>query len=199
MKRILFFTACVCGPLAALAAPATYTIDPTHTFPSFEADHMGISTWRGKMNGSSGTVSLDKTSGKGSVDVTIDLGSIDFGLDALNTWARGDGFFDVAKYPRATYKGTLSGWLPDATTARVDGELTLHGVTRPVILDIHSFKCVEHPVFKRDYCGADATASFKRDDFGLDAGKDYGFRMDVNLRIQVEALIDANAEAAPAH
>jgi polyisoprenoid-binding protein YceI len=191
MKKLLFATMFLASPLPLLAASASYTIDPMHTFPSFEADHMGISTWRGKMNKTAGTVTLDKISGKGSVNVTIDLDGIDFGLDALNTWAKGDGFFDVAKFPQATFEGNLTDLVPDATAAKVLGELTLHGVTRPVVLQIKSFKCIEHPIFKRDYCGADATASFKRDEFGLDAGKDYGFRMDVNLRIQVEALIDA--------
>jgi polyisoprenoid-binding protein YceI len=197
MKNALVLGAGLGLCIPALAAPATYRIDPAHTYPSFEADHMGISTWRGKINSSAGTIVFDKATGKGSVDVTIDLDSIDFGLEALNTWARGAEFFDVAKYPKATYKGKLSGLLPNAMPAMATGELALHGVTRPVVLHIQSFKCIEHPLFKRDYCGADATASFNRDDFGLDAGKDYGFRMEVDLRIQVEALIDAQDDAAP--
>jgi len=70
----------------------------------------------------------------------------------------------------------------------VVGRLTLHGITRPLTLKIDSFKCMPHPVFKREVCGADALATFKRDAFGMDAGKDYGFSMDVTLRIQVEAI-----------
>jgi polyisoprenoid-binding protein YceI len=191
MKSCLLAASILASSSAAFAAPASYTLDPMHTYPSFEADHMGISTWRGKVNPSVGTLLLDKATGKGSVEVTINLDSIDFGLDALNTWATGSEFFEVAKYPQARFKGELTGLLPDAVAAQATGELTLHGVTRPLVLRIGSFKCIEHPVFKRDYCGADATATFNRDDFGLDAGKAYGFRMDVNLRIQVEALIDA--------
>jgi polyisoprenoid-binding protein YceI len=191
MKSCLLAATILATSSAAFAAPASYTLDPMHTYPSFEADHMGISTWRGKFNTSAGTLVLDKATGKGSVEVTINLDSIDFGLDALNTWATGSEFFEVAKYPQARFKGELTGLLPDAVAAQATGELTLHGVTRPLVLRIGSFKCIEHPVFKRDYCGADATATFNRDDFGLDAGKAYGFRMDVNLRIQVEALIDA--------
>lgn len=192
MKNLLFVVAGLSCCLPALAAPATYTIDPMHTYPSFEADHMGISTWRGKMNTSAGTLTLDKATGKGSVEVSVDLASIDFGLDALNTWAIGDKFFDVATHPKATFKGSLSGLVADADAARASGTLSLHGVTKPLVLEIHSFKCIEHPVFKREYCGADASATFRRDDFGLDAGKDYGFDMDVKLRIQVEALLDAS-------
>lgn len=171
----------------AQAAPALYTIDPTHTFPSFEADHMGLSVWRGKFNKSSGTVTLDKTAGSGEVDITIDMDSIDFGLDAMNAKARGDGMFDTTQFPLATYKGQLAGFVNGAPT-QVVGRLTMHGVTRPLTLQIQSFKCRPHPMYRRDWCGADALATFQRDDFGVDTGKEYGFKMDVTLRIQVEAV-----------
>jgi polyisoprenoid-binding protein YceI len=164
----------------AAAAPATYAIDPAHTFPSFEADHMGISTYRGKLNKSSGKVVYDKEAGTGTVEISTELASIDFGLDALNTWARGKDFFDVKKHPRAVFKGRLE----------TPGELTLHGVTKPLTLVVHSLKCVPHPMLKRDYCGADASGSFNRDDFGLAAGKDWGFKMNVDLRIQAEAIAE---------
>jgi polyisoprenoid-binding protein YceI len=171
----------------AAAAPTRYDIDPNHTYPSFEADHMGISLWRGKLNTSSGKVTLDKEAGTGTVEIAIDLASIDFGQDALNKWAVGPEFFDVAKYPQAIYKGKLTGFGANGTPV-VTGELTLHGVTKPVALKVNSFKCIEHPMYKRDYCGADAFVVFQRDQFGLTAGKDYHFNMDVTLRIQVEAV-----------
>jgi polyisoprenoid-binding protein YceI len=176
-------------PLQVHAAQERYTIDPQHTFPSFEADHMGMSHWRGKFNRSSGSVLLDKAEGKGSVEVEIDVASVDFGLDALNTAATGKELFDTAKYPKATYRGELADFVDGAPT-RVRGQLTLHGVTRPVELRITRFKCMPHPLSKRDWCGADAEASFDRSQFGLDAGKDYGFDMTVALRIQVEATRD---------
>lgn len=172
---------------AAHAAPATYTVDPMHTFPSFEADHMGMSMWRGKINKSAGTIQLDKAGASGSVDITMDMASIDFGLDVMNGKAREAELFDTAKYPQARYKGTLDGFKSGAPS-RVVGELTLHGVTRPVTLTIHTFKCMPHPMFKRDWCGADASATINRADFGIDAGRDWGFKMDVGLRIQVEAV-----------
>jgi polyisoprenoid-binding protein YceI len=190
MKPLL---SCVWAGLAALvagassAAPVQYQIEPTHTYPSFEADHMGVSVWRGKLNKTSGTVTLDKAAGTGTLDVSIDLASIDFGLDAMNQWAIGKDFFDVGQHPRATYKGRLEGFADGAPT-RVAGELTLHGVTRPVALKINAFKCIPHPMLKRELCGADALGSFQRDQFGLGAGKEYGFKMDVVLRIQVEAI-----------
>ncbi len=172
---------------AASAAPVTYEIDPTHTYPSFEADHMGLSYWRGKLNKSAGTVVYDKATGAGSVDVKMELASIDFGLDAMNAWATGDKFFNAEKNPSATFKGRFDG-AKNGVPSQVVGELTLNGKTRPVTLTVHHLKCMPHPMLKRDFCGADASGSFNREDFGLGAGKDWGFKMDVNLRIQVEAI-----------
>ncbi|MGJ7904191.1 YceI family protein [Lysobacter sp. 1R34A] len=172
---------------AALAAPVTYKIDPTHTYPSFEADHMGVSVWRGKFNKSEGTVVLDKQAGSGTVEVVVDTKSIDFGLDAMNEHASKADLFDSAKFPTATYKGKLAGFVDGAPT-RVDGELTLRGVTKPLSLKIAKFKCIPHPMLKRELCGADAGGSFERDQFGMAAGKEYGFSMKVDLRIQVEAV-----------
>ena len=190
MKTTLAAALAILSITPALAAPQAYTIDPNHTFPSFEADHMGgISVWRGKMNKNTGKVTLDKEAGTGTVEITTDLASIDFGQDALNKWAQGKDFFDVKKYPKAVFKGMLQGFAGGSPTQAV-GELTLHGVTKPVTLKLNSFKCIPHPMLKRELCGADALAVFQRDEFGLGAGKDYGFSMDVTLRIQVEAVAD---------
>jgi len=172
---------------AATAAPAVYEIDPNHTFPSFEADHMGMSVWRGKFDRTAGRILLDKAKGEGSVEATIDVASIDYGLKAMDEKARSNELLDVAKFPRAAYKGRLVDFVDGAPT-RVAGELTLHGVTKPLDLKINSFKCMPHPMLKRDWCGADALATFDRAAFGIDAGKDYGFKMEVTLRIQVEAV-----------
>ena len=187
MKPLLTTLALLAAATSATAAPTAYTIDPTHTYPSFEADHMGISVWRGKFNKSSGKVLYDKAAGTGTVEIVTELASVDFGMDALASWARGKDFFDVKKHPRAVFKGSLQSPVNGAPTQLV-GELTLHGVTRPLTLTVHSLKCIQHPMLKRDYCGADASGSFNRDEFGLGAGKDYGFRMNVDLRIQVEAI-----------
>ena len=184
-----FLAAVLCGAtLSAQAAAVTYTVDPMHTYPSFEADHMGgVSVWRGKFDKSSGTVTVDREAGAGTVDIQIDPKSIDYGLEAMNKAARSNELLDVKKYPKASYKGKLEGFTNGAPT-KVVGMLELHGVTKPVTLEIRKFKCIPHPMLKRELCGADAAGSFKRDEFGLDAGKDYGFNMDVDLRIQVEAL-----------
>jgi len=170
------------------ASTVKYNIDPDHTYPSFEADHLGgLSVWRGKFNKTHGTVTLDKVTGAGTVDVTVDMTSADFGQDPLNKVAQGKQLFESNLYPQATYTGKLAGFVNGAPT-QVTGKLTLHGVTHPLDLKINSFKCMPHPMLKREVCGADALATFKRDDYGMAAGKDYGFKMDVTLRIQVEAI-----------
>jgi polyisoprenoid-binding protein YceI len=179
----------VCGAFAgaAAAAPVTYEIDPQHTYPSFEADHMGgMSVWRGKINSSAGKILLDKQAGTGTVDVTMDMKTIDFGIDALNAHAQTPDLFDTAKYPTATFTGKLAKFQNGAPT-EVDGTLTLHGVSKPVTLKINSFQCKDHPMKKKEFCGADASATINRDDFGVDFGKQMGFKMAVTLRIQIEA------------
>ena len=187
-RQCLFAILAVGLSTAATAATTTYRIDPDHTYPSFEADHFaGLSTWRGKFNHTSGTIALDKANGEGSVAITVDVASADFGQDALNKVAQGRELFEADKYPQATYTGKLAGFV-DGKPTKVIGDLTLHGVTRPLVLAIDAFKCMPHPVFKREVCGADALGTFKRDAFGMAAGKDYGFSMDVTLRIQVEAI-----------
>lgn len=178
----------VAASSAALAAPVTYELDPTHTYPSFEADHLGgLSVWRGKFNKTAGQVVMDREAGTGAVDLVVDIDSIDFGLEQMNAAARGQSLFEAERFPQARYRGQLAGFT-DGRPTRVDGEFTLKGVTRPLTLQIRRFKCMPHPLFKRELCGADAHAEFQRDAFGIDAGQAYGFDMAVQLRIQVEAL-----------
>jgi polyisoprenoid-binding protein YceI len=174
---------------SALADPVTYKVDPLHTYPSFAADHFGgLSVWRGKFDRSSGTVVLDKAARTGTVDITVDASSIDFGLEKLNEHAKSAEMFDVQKYPTATYKGTFTNFKNGYPT-EVHGELTLHGVTRPLNLTINQFTCRVMPAAMggKERCGADASASFKRSDFGITYGENYGFNMLVKLQIQVEA------------
>ncbi|MGE5866816.1 MAG: YceI family protein [Rhizobacter sp.] len=186
MKPLILFALAIASSVAA-AAPVSYTLDPTHTYPSFEADHMGVSVWRGKFNRSSGHAVMDRAAGTGQVEVAVEIDSIDFGLDVMNAEARKPSIFDAAKYPTATYKGRLEGFA-QGVPSQVVGELTLHGVTRPLTLSVNRFKCVPHPMLKRELCGADLLGRFMRDDFGIDAGKPYGFAMEVTLRVQVEAI-----------
>ena len=109
---------------------------------------MGVSLWRGKFNRSSGSVVLDKSAGTGRVEIAIETNSIDFGHDGMNEHANAPDYFDTAKYPTATYTGTLVDFV-DGKPTRVDGTLTLRGVSKPVELKILSFKCIQHPRHKR--------------------------------------------------
>ncbi|WP_420467541.1 YceI family protein [Panacagrimonas sp.] len=188
MRRTLLATALLAAGMsgAALAAPVTYTVEPGHTYPSFKAQHMGISFWRGKFNKSSGTVVLDREAGTGTVDITIDAASVDFGHDKMNEHALKDDFFHVEKYPEITYKGTIK--FDDGEPDEVDGELTMLGVTQPVKLDIESFKCIQHPMLKVEVCGADAEGEFNRWDFGMKYGAPTEELGKAEIEIQIEAL-----------
>jgi polyisoprenoid-binding protein YceI len=186
MKLVLPVTVLTLAAGVAAADPVTYQIDPNHTYPSFAADHFaGMSTWRGKFDHTSGTIVLDRAKGTGTVDVTIDASSINFGMPKLDEHTKSAEMLDVTKYPTATYKGTLTGFKDGAPT-EVQGQFTLHGVTRPLNLTIDSFKCMKYPDGK-EHCGADASGSFNRADYGISYGDKYGFKMDVKLEIQVEA------------
>ena len=188
--RALTFVSMLMSMTAVSAAPMTYDIDPDHTHPSFEADHFGgLSVWRGIFKKTSGSIVLDKAAGTGSVDVRVDTKSATVGQDKVDEVMAGPQLFDTAKYPEARYQGILGGFV-DGVPTTVTGTLTLHGVTKPVDMKILSFKCMPHPLYKREVCGADVLAVIQRDDFGMDSGKSYGFSMTTTLRIQVEAIAE---------
>jgi polyisoprenoid-binding protein YceI len=188
MKKRHVLPLLIFGAVTANAAPVTFNLDPDHTHPSIEVDHFGgISTWRAIFKTSSGKVLIDTAAKTGSVDVLIDAASIDFAHDKMNEKAVSSEILDVAKFPSAEYKGKFADFANDAPKT-VIGELTLHGVTKPVNLKINSFKCFDNPLIKKHVCGADAIGSFNRADFGVNVGQQYGFKQDVLLRIQVEGI-----------
>ncbi len=185
MNRLAFLSAALITA-SAVAAPVTYNLDPNHTYPSFETDHMGgLSVWRGKFTTNSGTVVYDKAAKSGTIEVTVATNSIDFGNAKLNEHASGPEILDSAKYPTAKYSGKFTKFNGDAPT-EAQGTLTLHGVTKPLTLIINSFQCKPNPMSKKEVCGADASATFDRSDFGVNFGDKYGFKMAVKLAIQVE-------------
>jgi polyisoprenoid-binding protein YceI len=188
MNRIFLAFALAAAATAASAAPTNYTVDPDHTHPSFEVDHFGgLSVWRGTFKKSTGKVVLDATAQTGSVEINVDTASIDLAHDKLNEHASSAEMLDAARFPTATYKATLGGFKNGAPTLAT-GTLTLHGVTKPLTLKIDSFKCMQNPMSKKDVCGADATGTFNRADFGVNYGQQYGFSQEVAMRIQVEAI-----------
>src|SRR6202048_4368314 len=159
MNRIVLASMAALLSASAFAAPVTYILDPSHTYPSFEADHMGgLSVWRGKFDASSGKVVYDKDAKSGSIDVTVDMSSVDFGMSKLNEHAKSAEIFDVAKFPKATFSGKFTKF-NGASPAEAQGTLTMHGVTKPVTLTINSFLCKPNPMSKKEVCGADASRS----------------------------------------
>jgi polyisoprenoid-binding protein YceI len=172
---------------SAFADVSTYQLDPDHTYPSFEADHIGgLSVWRGKFDRSQGTVTLDRAARTGTVEVTTEIASVHTGSTKLDQNLQAEQFFDASKFPEAAYKGTIR--FKGDKPVSVVGNLTMHGVTRPLTLDIDSFRCMPHPMLKREVCGVDAVGEFDRSDFGIDFGKTYGFSMKTRLLISAEAL-----------
>ncbi|MDX1669558.1 MAG: YceI family protein, partial [Limnobacter sp.] len=168
-------------------AATTYVIDPSHTYPSFEADHGGISYWRGKFNKTTGEVVLDRANETGTVNLTIDAASMDFGHNKMNEEAIGPKMLDTEQFPTITYVGK-SMKFENGQPVEVVGELTMKGVTKPVNLTINKFKCKPHPFVKREVCGADAQTQINRSDFGVDYAVDMGFDPMVNVLISIEAI-----------
>jgi polyisoprenoid-binding protein YceI len=169
----------------AVNAAETYAIDPTHTFPGFEINHLGFSTFRGRFDKTRGTVTLDREKKTGSADIVIEVGSISTGVDKLNEHLLKDDFFDAARYPTITFK-SQDFRFTGSKLSEVRGELTMHGVTRPVTLAVSSFNCKEHPLKKVPACGADASATLRRADWGINRYSP-NIGEEVTLRIQVEA------------
>jgi polyisoprenoid-binding protein YceI len=190
MKAILLAGALSLTAAVAYAAPMKYDVDPDHTYPSFEADHMGgLSVLRGTFKKTTGSITLDKAAKAGTIDITIDTTSLAFTNDKLSEHAKKDEkMFDVAKYPTATFKGKLGKFSGENPT-EATGDLTLHGVTKPVTLKISQFLCKTHPMKKKEVCGADVSGTINRYDFGITYGDSFGFKPDVKLEIEVEAVV----------
>jgi polyisoprenoid-binding protein YceI len=187
MKAILA-TLAAAAAIPALAAPESYSVDSRHTFPSFEVNHLGFSTQRGRFNKSTGKITLDREAKTGTVEIEIDAASVDTGLDKLEEHLVGEDFFNVAKYPTLSFKSrsmTFNGDKP----ASVSGDFTMLGVTKPVTLTINAFNCGVHPINKKNVCGADASATLKRSEYGMTKYVP-GVSDEVKLQIQVEAFKD---------
>ena len=180
---IAIFAGAVTG---AMAAPETYNIDSSHTFPRFSYSHLGLSTQLSRFNKTTGTVVLDKAAKTGSVDVVIDMKSVDTGFTVFDGHIQGEDFLDTAKFPVATFKSTKVVFDGDKP-ASVEGNLTIKGVTKPVTLKVTSYVNAPHPMLKKDAIGADASAVIKRSEFN--AGK-YAPNVgdDVTISIGIEAI-----------
>lgn len=186
MKKLALLVAAASFSTAAFAAPETYVIDGTHTFPRFEYSHFGYSSQVSRFDKTSGKITLDRAAKTGSVDVVIDAKSVNTGYALFNEHIQGEDYFDTAKYPTITFKSSSMKFDGDKLVA-VDGNLTVKGVTKPVTLTVTSFHCMPHPMLKKDACGANATTKIKRSEFN--AGKNAPYVSDeVTLTIPVEAI-----------
>jgi polyisoprenoid-binding protein YceI len=186
MKFTNLIAAALLSLFAVSASAQTYNVEPGHTYPSFEADHMGLSFWRGKFLKTSGKITLDRVAKTGTADIVIDASSLDFGHAKMNEHAKGKDMFNVEKFPTVTYKSSALKFEGDKLVS-MDGEMTMMDVTKPLSLTIGRFKCIMHPMLKREVCGADASGSFDRSEFGLTYGLPR-FAPEVKLAIQIEAV-----------
>ncbi len=168
------------------AQSATYAIDPTHTFVTFEAKHFGTSTNRGRFDKKEGTVSFDKTAKTGKVDITIDTTSINTGVAPFDGHLKGKDFFNAAEFPTAKFVGDKLSFDGDKVSS-VAGTLTMRGKTHPVTLTATNFNCYINPMLKREVCGGDFETTIQRSLWDISYGLP-GIPDSVRLLVQVEAV-----------
>ena len=173
---------------AVLAAPETFIIDGSHTFPRFSYSHFGFSTQLSRFNKTSGKIVLDREAKTGSVDVVIDTTSVDTGFDVFNGHIQGEDFLSTEKFPSATFKSTKVRFEGDKPVA-VEGDLSIKGVTKPVTLTLTSFILQPHPMLKKDAIGANATTRISRTEFG--AGK---YAPNVGDEVTIDLAVEAIKE-----
>jgi polyisoprenoid-binding protein YceI len=189
MKKTLLATAAAAALFATVAHAenASYALDPTHTYVTFEISHFGTSTNRGRFDKKEGTAQLDRAAKTGKVDITIDTTSINTGSDAFNKHLQSADLFDTAKYPTIKFSGDKFTFNGDKV-AQIAGNLTLLGKTQPVTLTANRFNCYVNPMLKREVCGGDFETTIDRSAFGMEYGINWGFPKDVRLVIQVEGV-----------
>ena len=186
LLRVSLLAAALASAGVSQAAPATYAIDPTHTFATFEVKHFGTSTNRGRFDKTSGTVTYDAAAKTGQANITIETGSINTGTSGFDAHLKSKDFFDAEKFPQATFTSTKFVFDGDKLS-EVQGNLTLLGKTQPVVLKAQGFGCYDHPRFKREVCGGDFVTTFQRSGFGMNYGIPF-VPDEVRMTIQVEAV-----------
>ena len=151
----------------SIAKPVAYKIDPTHTATVFSWNHLGFSTPSANFTDIQGTINVDNEKpANSSVNVTIPVSSINSNVPALDKEFQQEGWFDAAKYPNITFKSTKLE-TKDKKHFKITGDLTVKGITKPVVLDAELNKRGIHPMSKLDTVGFNATTSFNRSAFGI--------------------------------
>lgn len=184
--NVLALAAMLGASFAAQAAPVTYKLDPSHTMVLFSWNHFGFSNPTANLGIGEGTVVYDEAKpANSSVQVTLPLANLDTHVSALDEHLKKPDFFDAAKYPVVTFKSTRVEPL-GGNKFKVTGNLTVHGVTKPVVLDATLNKAGMQPMLKVPAIGFDATATIKRSDFGMGAYVP-NVSDEVHIRITTEA------------
>ena len=170
----------------AMAAPKTFEIDGSHTFPRFSYSHFGYSTQVSRFDSTTGSVVFDADAKTGSVDISIDMKSVNTGFADFNGHIQGEDFLDTAKFPKATFKSTKVNF-QDGKPSSIESQLTIKGITKAVTLTVTSFQAMAHPMLKKDAIGANAFTVIKRSEFN--AGKYAPYVGDeVRIDIALEAI-----------
>ena len=171
----------------AQAESASYAIDPTHTFVTFEINHFGASVNRGRFDKKEGTVQFDRAGKTGKVEISFDATSINSGTPAFDKHLQSADLFNAAQHPKITFVSDKFSFNGDKVS-EVSGQLTLLGKTAPVTLKANQFNCYQSPMLKREVCGGDFEATIDRTQWGMNYGVDWGFAKNVRLVVQVEAV-----------
>ena len=172
---------------AVHAESATYAIDPTHTFVTFEISHFGASTNRGRFDKKTGSVEFDRAGKSGKVDLSVDASSVNTGSAPFDKHLKGADIFNAAEHPQIRFVSDKFSFDGDKVS-EVAGQLTLLGQTHPVTLKATQFNCYQSPMLKREVCGGDFETTIDRSQWGLNYGIDWGFTKNVRLVVQVEAI-----------
>jgi len=187
IRSTVLATAMTVAALGAQAQSATYVIDPTHTFATFEISHFGTSTNRGRFDKKTGSVQFDKTGKAGKVDLTLETNSINTGTATFDKHLQSKDFFNSVEFPTARFVADKFNFNGDKLSD-VSGQLTLLGKTNPVTLKASNFNCYLNPMLKVEVCGGDFETTLVRSQYGMVYGLNYGFSDNVRLLIQVEAI-----------
>ncbi|ENQ5603580.1 polyisoprenoid-binding protein [Acinetobacter baumannii] len=191
LKTLSFGLAVALASTVTLAAPVDYKIDPTHTATVFSWNHFGFSTPSANFSDIQGVIKVDNAKpANSSVNVTIPLSSVNTNVPALDKEFQEEAWFNAAKYPNITFKSTKVE-TKDKKYFKITGDLTVKGITKPVVLDAVLNKQGEHPMAKVPVIGFNATTSFNRSDFGLG-----NYVPNVGDKITVNITTEATAASA---
>jgi polyisoprenoid-binding protein YceI len=173
------------APATAAADPVGYRVDPARSAAEFVVTHLAVLRAHGRFARMSGRIVVDAAAQSGSVDLEIPAASVATGWALRDAFVRGEAMFDAGRHPVVRFRSTRLVYA-DGRLARVDGELTLRGVTQPVAAVVTGVACGAGPDARAETCDAEATAAIRRSDFGMDFGWPL-IADDVDLLLRIRA------------